>query len=158
MEAEHVQRTSQARPRSIFHKFLKFLKRLGFQKASKMEPKSVQNHEKSIQHRSKIYHWRLSAPKVHPKHVPDRFFAFFFNFWKPQGLPKWSQHRSKSLKIILKTMLKKEMCSNTYFSTIFIDFDLPNRGQIELFCELLRKCRFSENRCFSKVNSMILRL
>ena len=82
----------------FWNTFFKFLKRLGFQKASKMEPKSVQNHEKSIQNRSKIDHWRLSAPKVHPKHVPDRFFAFFSIFGSPrasQNGAQIAQHREK---------------------------------------------------------------
>ena len=96
------------------------MKRLGFQKASKMESKSVQNHEKSIQNRSKIDHWRLSAPKVHPKHVPDRFFAFFFQFLEAPGHPKMKPTSLKIVKNPLPNDVKKR---DELEYAFFFDFD-----------------------------------
>ena len=117
---------------------------------------SAPNRSKSIKNRFKFDNWRLSASKGRPKHVLDRFFTIFFNFWIPQGLPKWNQNRSKSHKIAPKKMLKKQTFSDTRFYRFFRILTSRNGVKIEPFFELLRKPRYSENRCFSSVKLMIL--
>ena len=96
-----------------------------------------------------------SLPKSmkNPKRIPNasrmRFFRFFANFWKAQGLPKSSQNRRKSKKNVKKSIAKKHMFLNTDFLRFFVISASENYSKIDVFLHFFRKRRFCENQCFS---------
>ena len=128
------------------------MERFASDKMPETKPKSINIDQKSFKNRSLEAECIQRASQTRPKSI----FALFFNFWTPQGLPKWSQNRSKSQKIAPKTMLKKYTFSDTRFYRFFMILTSQHGVKIEPFFELLRKPRYSENRCFSIVKLMIL--
>ena len=119
------------------------------QNLPQIHPKPSQNAPKILPKLS------LNRPKTLPEafqHPPSkrnatkhRFFLFFLNFWKAQGLPKSSQNREKSQKKLKKSKLKNHM----FFNSIFFEFSpfwpLKTKAKSRFFCY------FFENVDFMKI-------
>ena len=120
------------------------------QNLSKNHPKPSQNAPKILPKPS------LNPPKTLPEPFQNppskrnartnRFFLFFFNFWRARGLPKSSQNHEKSKKKLKKSKLKNHM----FFNSIFFEFSPfwppKTKPKSKFFLLLFRKRRFYENR------------
>ena len=127
---------------------------------SKSSPKAqkhfVKVHPKSTKIAPKSCPKSILDPKRVPKPSPTRFFRFFIDFLSLRGFPKSSQNREKSKKSDEKSMSKKHMVFNTFFSRFFMVLAAKSDSKIEVFSYFFRRRRFFENEQKPLKNSWFL--